>query len=70
MHFLVLWQLQAEETQAPIEAGGYDSQRTLSDLFDEGDLAAGLQAWLRLTNNSISGMEDNVCIADEDDDSR
>lgn len=50
-----------------MEAGEFDSQKTLSDLFDDGDLAAGLQAWLRLTNNSITGIEDNICIADEDD---
>lgn len=54
-------------TDAQPEAGGFDSQKTLSDLFDEGDLAAGLQAWLRLTNNSISGLNDDVCIADADE---
>ncbi len=40
-------------------------QRTLSDFLDEGDLAAGLQAWLKLTNNTISGMDSDVCIVDE-----
>lgn len=51
------------------EAGEFDNQKTLSDLFDEGDLAAGLQAWLRLTDNSITGMiGDDVCIADVDED--
>lgn len=43
-----------------------NEQRTLSDFLDEGDLAAGLQAWLKLTNNSISGLDDGVCITEED----
>lgn len=58
---------QVDGAQPGVAAGEYDSQKTLSDLFDNGDLAAGLQAWLRLTNNSITGIEDNVCIADEED---
>lgn len=40
-------------------------QRILTDLLDEGDLAAGLQAWLKLTNNSISGTDSDVCVTDE-----
>lgn len=60
---------QGQGAQPGREAGEYDSQQTLSDLFDDGDLAAGLQAWLRLTNNSITGMEDSICVADEDDNS-
>lgn len=62
---LHLWQ--GDDVQPELEAEQYDSQKTLSDLFAEGDLAAGLQAWLKLTDNSITGIEDSVCIADEDD---
>lgn len=60
---------QVKDAQPELEAGEFDNQKTLSDLFDEGDLAAGLQAWLRLTDNSITGMiGDDVCIADVDED--
>lgn len=58
---------QGTDAQPELEAGGFDSQKTLSDLFVEGDLAAGLQAWLRLTNNSITGIDDDVCVADADE---
>lgn len=40
--------------------------RTLSDFLDEGDLAAGLQAWLKLTNNSISGTDNEMCLTEDD----
>lgn len=60
-------QQEGTDAQPELEAGGFDSQKTLSDLFVEGDLAAGLQAWLRLTNNSITGIDDDVCVADADE---
>lgn len=41
-------------------------QRTLSDFLEDGDLAAGLQAWLKLTNNSISGTDNDLCLTEED----
>lgn len=55
-----------EYQDASEKAKESNEQRTLSDFLDEGDIAAGLQAWLKLTNNSISGLDDGVCITEED----
>ncbi|KAA6424506.1 MAG: hypothetical protein FRX49_05718 [Trebouxia sp. A1-2] len=53
-----------EPTSSTIEDP--NEQRTLSDFLDEGDLAAGLQAWLKLTNNTISGIDNDICLTEDD----
>jgi hypothetical protein len=59
----VVWQA-LEPTSSTIEDP--NEQRTLSDFLDEGDLAAGLQAWLKLTNNTISGIDNDICLTEDD----
>lgn len=53
-----------EPTSSTIDSP--NEQRTLSDFLDEGDLAAGLQAWLKLTNNTISGVDNDICLTEDD----
>jgi len=59
----VVWQA-LEPTSSTIEDP--NEQSTLSDFLDEGDLAAGLQAWLKLTNNTISGIDNDICLTEDD----
>ncbi len=59
----LVWQA-LEPTSSTIEDP--NEQSTLSDFLDEGDLAAGLQAWLKLTNNTISGIDNDICLTEDD----
>ena len=59
----VAWQA-LEPTSSTIKDP--NEQRTLSDFLDDGDLAAGLQAWLKLTNNTISGLDNDICLTEDD----
>lgn len=63
--FDVAWQA-LEPTSSTIEDPNPNDQRTLSDFLDDGDLAAGLQAWLKLTNNTISGIDNDICLTEDD----
>ena len=60
----VAWQ--ALEPTSPTTIEDPNEQRTLSDFLDDGDLAAGLQAWLKLTNNTISGIDNDICLTEDD----
>ena len=43
-----------------------DNESILTDFFDKGDLAAGLQAWLKLTNSDFPGLDGNICLPEDD----
>ena len=45
----------------------FDEQQTVSSSVEAGDLAGGLQAWLKLTNNMYAFGSDDLCTADDDD---
>ena len=50
-------------TPSDIQTG---NESILTDFFEKGDLAAGLQAWLRLTNNEIPGLDSNLRLPEGD----
>ena len=57
------WQVTA--TQAFQGAASIDEQETVSHSVEAGDLAGGLQAWLRLTNNTEMFGSEDVCVPED-----
>ena len=43
-----------------------NNESILTDFFDKGDLAAGLQAWLKLTNSDFPGLDSTICPPEDD----
>lgn len=56
--------LQAQSTGNP-HGASIDEQETVSHSVEAGDLAGGLQAWLRLTNNTEMFGSEDTCIPED-----